>query len=318
MSLKGKNCLVLGAGGFIGSHLCLALAQEGAKVHGFGHRPAWPGLLAAMRYTTAEFTDLAALTQAVQGVDIVFHLLGGINLDASARDPIADLMVNTVASVRLFERCQQEGVGKIIFVSSGGTVYGIPKTLPISEADATDPISAYGINKLMVEKYLQLYAHGGGAQALSLRVANPFGEFQNPFRRQGLIAALIETIQSGRPVEIWGDGRIVRDYLYAGDVAQALVAAAQYDGPAQVLNIGSGIGRSVLEVLDSVCEAIGQRPAAVRHQPARAADVPANVLDISLTQRELGWAPRTPWLAGLRRTADWIAANFPPLAQAGQ
>ena len=317
MSLKGKNCLVLGAGGFIGRHLCGALARGGALVHGFGHLPAFPGA-PPVRFTQAEFTDLAALTAAVQGVDIVFHLLGGINLDASARDPIADLMGNTVASVRLFERCQQAGVRKIVFVSSGGTVYGVPKSLPIGEADATDPISAYGINKLMVEKYLQLYAHGGGAQALSLRVANPFGEFQNPFRRQGLIAALIETIQSGRPVEIWGGGGDVRDYLYAGDVAEALVAAAQYDGPALVLNVGSGIGRSVLEVLDSVCEALGQRPVAVRHQPARDADVPANVLDISFTQRELGWAPRTPWLDGLRRTAGWIAASFPPGAQAGQ
>ena len=271
-----------------------------------------------MRFTRAEFTDLPALSAAVQGAEIVFHLLGGINLDASARDPIADLMVNTVASVRLFERCQQAGVKKIVYVSSGGTVYGVPKTLPIGETDATDPISAYGINKLMVEKYLQLYAHGGGAQALSLRVANPFGEFQSPFRRQGLIAALIETIRSGRPVEIWGDGRIVRDYLYAGDLAEALVAASLYDGPAQVLNIGSGIGRSVLEVLDSVCEALGQRPVAVIHQPARAADVPANVLDIAAAGRELGWAPRTGWMDGLCRTAEWIAANFPRMAQAGQ
>jgi UDP-glucose 4-epimerase len=317
MSLAGRHCLVLGAGGFIGSHLCLALAQAGAHVHGFGHRPTLPGT-PAMRYTQAEFTDLPALTQAVQGAEIVFHLLGGINLDASARDPIADLMVNTVASVRLFERCRQAGVRKIIYVSSGGTVYGVPKSLPIREADATDPISAYGINKLMVEKYLQLAAHQGGAQGLSLRVANPFGEFQSPYRRQGLIAALIATIQAGRPVEIWGDGRVVRDYLYAGDVAAALLAAADYDGPAQVLNIGSGVGRSVLEVLESVCEVLGQRPVEVIHQPARAADVPVNVLDIEAAQRALGWAPQTGWLDGLRRSAAWLAAHYPPLAQAGQ
>jgi UDP-glucose 4-epimerase len=316
MSLQGRHCLVLGAGGFIGSHLCLALAQAGAKVHGFGHRPAMPGT-PTMRFTQAEFTDLDTLTQALQGVEIVFHLLGGINLDASARDPIADLMVNTVASVRLFERCQQAGVRKIIYVSSGGTVYGVPKSLPIRETDATDPISAYGINKLMVEKYLQLAAHQGGVQALSLRVANPFGEFQSPVRRQGLIAALIATIQAGRPVEIWGDGRVVRDYLYAGDVAAALVAAAGYKGPTQVLNIGSGVGRSVLEVLESVCEVLGQRPVAVIHQPARTADVPANVLDITAAQRALGWGPRTDWRDGLKRSAAWLAANFPPMAQAG-
>jgi UDP-glucose 4-epimerase len=312
MSLAGRNCLVLGAGGFIGGHLTRALAQAGAEVHGFGHRAA-PPAVPEMRFTEADFTDLAALTEALQGMDIVFHLLGGINLDASARDPIADLMVNTVASVRLFDRCREAGVRKIVYVSSGGTVYGVPKSLPIREADATDPISAYGINKLMVEKYLQLSTLHGGPQALSLRVANPFGEFQNPFRRQGLIAALIATIQAGRPVEIWGDGQVIRDYLYAGDVAAALVAASLYDGPEQILNVGSGIGRSVLDVLDSVCEALGQRPVAVIHKPARAADVPANILDISTTQRALGWAPRTDWMEGLRRSAAWIAVNYPPV-----
>ena len=311
-SLAGVPCLVLGAGGFIGGHLCHALVAAGARVHGFGRRPAFDASLPPMRFTAGEFTDRAALALAVDGAEIVFHLLGGTNPEVSNQDPIADLQINTVASVQLLELCRAARVRKIVFVSSGGTVYGVPGAVPIAEDAATDPISAYGINKLMVEKYLRLYDRLDGPRAVSLRVANPFGPFQSPFRRQGLIAAITETVLAGRPVEIWGDGRVIRDYLYVGDLAEALVAAAIYDGSAPVMNVGSGVGRSVLDVVRAVSEAAGRAAPAIVHKPARRADVPANVLDTGLALRELGWTPRTDWMDGLRSTASWVAAAFSP------
>ncbi len=312
--LVGVSCLVLGAGGFIGSHLCRVLAGAGARVHGFGRRPLFADALPPIRFTVGEFTDRAALALAVDGAEIVFHLLGGTNPEVSNKDPIADLQVNTVASVQLLELCRAAGVRKIVFASSGGTVYGIPAATPIGEAAATDPISAYGINKLMVEKYLQLYARLGGSRAVTLRVANPYGPYQSPHRRQGLIAALTETVLAGRPVEIWGDGQVVRDYLYVGDLAEAMLAASLYEGPEPVLNVGSGVGRSVLEVLDAVCQALQRRPVSVIHRPARRADVPANVLDITCIRQALGWQPRTDWMDGLRQTAAWMAKAYPTSA----
>lgn len=312
--LAGVSCLVLGAGGFIGGHLCRTLVRSGARVHGFGRRPVFADAVPPIRFTVAEFTDRAALALAVDGAEIVFHLLGGTNPEVSNKDPIADLQVNTVASVQLLELCRVAGVRKLVFVSSGGTVYGVPDAVPIPETAATNPISAYGINKLMVEKYLQLYARLGGPQAVALRVANPYGPYQSPFRRQGLVAALTETVLAGRPVEIWGDGKVVRDFLYVGDLADAMLAASLYEGPETVLNVGSGVGRSVLEVVDAVCEAVQRRPVAVIHKPGRRADVLANVLDISLTRQALGWTPRTGWLDGLRQTADWITREYPPRA----
>lgn len=311
MSLVGVPCLVLGAGGFIGSHLCRALTGAGARVHGFGRRPAFTDSLPPMRFTAGEFTDRAALALAVDGAEIVFHLLGGTNPEVSNKDPIADLQINTVASVQLLELCRAAGVRKIVFVSSGGTVYGVPTAIPIPEDAATNPISAYGINKLMVEKYLQLYASLGGSQAVTLRVANPYGPFQSPFRRQGLVAALIETVLAGRPVEIWGDGQVVRDYLYVGDLAEAMLAAGLYEGPEPVLNVGSGVGRSVMDVVESVCTVLGRQPPAVIHKSGRGADVPANVLDITRVQQALGWTPRTTWMDGLDQTAAWIARAYP-------
>ena len=264
-----------------------------------------------MRFTVGEFTDRAALALAVDGAEIVFHLLGGTNPEVSNKDPIADLQVNTVASVQLLELCRAAAVRRIVFVSSGGTVYGVPDAVPIAEEAATDPISAYGINKLMVEKYLQLYARLGGPRAVALRVANPYGPYQSPFRRQGLVAALTETVLAGRPVEIWGDGQVVRDFLYVGDLADAMLAASLYEGPHSVFNVGSGIGRSVLDVVEAVATSLRRRPAAVIHKPARRADVPANVLDITRITQAVGWTPRTDWLEGLRLTADWIARAFP-------
>ena len=259
-----------------------------------------------MRFTAGEFTDRAALALALDGAQIVFHLLGGTNPEVSNKDPIADLQINAVASIQMAELCRAAGVGTIVFVSSGGAVYGTPVAIPIREDAPTEPISAYGINKLMVEKYLRLYAGLGGARPAILRVANPFGPYQSPYRRQGLVSALIETVLAGRPAEIWGDGQVVRDYLYAGDVAEAMLAAALYQGPHRVFNIGSGQGRSVLAVLDGICAVLGRERPPVVFQSARRADVAANVLDTSRAARELGWRPRTPWDEGIRLTAEWI------------
>jgi UDP-glucose 4-epimerase len=246
------------------------------------------------------------LAVAVDGSEIVFHLLGGTNPEVSNKDPIADLQINTVASVWLLELCRAAAVRKVVFLSSGGTVYGIPSVVPTPETAPTDPISAYGINKLMVEKYLHLYHHLHGLRTIVVRAANPFGPYQSPYRRQGVVAALIEMYLAGRPVELWGDGHVVRDFVYISDLVEALVRAAHYDGPHQIMNIGSGVGRSLLELVRSIGIALDMPHATIIHKPARRADVPSNVLDISLARSELDWEPRTEWITGLQITADWI------------
>ncbi len=308
--LRGVTCLVLGAGGFIGSAVCRALAQAGARIHGFSRRQAFADSLPPMRFTAGEFSDRAALALAVDGAEIVFHLLGGTNPEVSNKDPIADLQINTVASVQLMELCRVAGVRKVVFVSSGGAVYGRQSTVPIAETAATDPISAYGINKLMVEKYLQLYAYLDGPKAVSLRVANPYGPFQSPFRRQGLVAALIEGVMAENTIEIWGDGRVVRDFLYVDDVAEALLLAALYEGAETVLNVGSGVGRSVRDVAESVCALLGRPETKLAYKSARQADVAANVLDVTRISAELNWSASTEWADGVLRTADWVRQTY--------
>jgi UDP-glucose 4-epimerase len=168
------------------------------------------------------------------------------------------------------------------------------------------------VSKLAVEKYLHLYRHLHGLDYAVLRVANPFGPWQDPDRRQGVVPALMQAVLDGRPPEIWGDGCVVRDYLYAADVAEAVAGAAAYAGEHRVFNVGSGVGRSVLEILRDIGAALGRGTAvAAVHKPGRATDVPVNVLDTSLIRREMGWAPRTGWTEALGATVAWLRGRRP-------
>jgi UDP-glucose 4-epimerase len=306
MGLRGMSCLVLGGGGFIGTHLCRELRRHGARVHGFGRSRTSPEALAGIPWTNGEFTDRAALARAVEGSEVVFHLLGSSTPDSSNKDPLGDLLSATVPTLQLLELCRGSSVRKVVFVSSGGTVYGIPSLLPIPESAPTDPISAYGIGKLAVEKYLALYHHLHGNDFCVLRVANPFGPYQNPDRRQGLIAAFMHRLARDQPIEIWGDGKVVRDFIYIDDVIKALLAAVGYDGPHRVFNVGAGVGRSVLDVVQDIGRVLGRSQVVPVHKPGRAADVPVNILDIALIGREFGWAPQADWMQGLRETAEWM------------
>jgi len=309
-TLAGRKCLVLGAGGFIGINLCEGLRHAGATVHGYGRRSAFPHALAGVRMTVADLADTAALAAALAGVDVVFHLLGGSFPARAEANPAEDLRGHAAASLDLMTLCRDCGVRQVVFVSSGGTVYGVPQHMPIREDHPTDPISAYGIHQLLVEKHLGLLTHRHGLQTVVLRVANPFGPYQLPGRGQGLIATLIARRLSGRPVDIWGDGMVIRDFFHVADLVDAALAAAAYGGRERVLNVGSGIGRSVRDVVGAIDAMLGLEGAEVVHRAGRAVDVPINVLDIGRIRRVLGWAPRMDWLKGLRDTADWIRLEW--------
>jgi UDP-glucose 4-epimerase len=305
-ALSGRRCLVLGAGGFIGLNLCRALKTARARVHGFGRLPDFPDPPATESWTDAEFGDHVALARALKGVEVVFHLLGGSIPGEAERDPAGDLRVNAAASLELLSLCQAAGTRCLVFASSGGTVYGPATTLPIPEDHPTNPISVYGIHKLLIEKHLGLHVYRDSLHAMVLRAANPYGPYQRPGRGQGLVANLIMRRLSDRPIEIWGDGSTVRDYLHVDDLVRALLAAAAYEGPHRILNVGSGIGRSVKEVVAAVDEVLGIRAVEVRFLPGRPADVPCNILDVSRIRAELGWRAEVDWLQGMRQTADWL------------
>jgi len=231
-SLSGVRCLVLGAGGFLGGNLCHALLDRGALVSGFGRSPPPQALRHPdIAYAVGDMAHPDTLLEAVKGQEIVFHLASSSLPESSNRDPAADLAAGLAANLRLLQICRASGTRKVIFASSGGTVYGMTKSVPIPEDAPTNPISAYGITKLATEKYLRLFHYLHGLDFHALRISNPYGPGQSPFRRQGLVAILLERLLTGKPIEIWGDGEVVRDFVHVNDVVEAFLTAAVYDGP---------------------------------------------------------------------------------------
>ncbi len=208
----------------------------------------------------------------------------------------------------LLELSKQLPSRRVIFVSSGGTVYGIPKTTPIDEASPTNPTSIYAIHKLAIERYLAHYHDQHGLDYLTLRVSNPYGPLQIPRNNQGVVAAHVRNALASRPLQIWGTGEVIRDFIHVDDVVDALLLAAVYAGPHRVFNVGSGVGRSISSIVDDIEHVLGTTVER-QYMSARPVDVPVNVLDIQRIRTEFGWEPAVPWLHGLRTTIDWMMSD---------
>ena len=295
------RAFVIGAAGFLGTHLCQRLAASGSAVVGFDRREpaaAVPGV----DWRRGDFAETETVLAAGVGCDVAYLLAGARSPSVAAVDDLAGIVA---PSVRLLERIGETGIRRLVFVSSGGTVYGVRRESPIPETAPTDPISAYGINKLAVEKYALMHGRRAGWQPCVLRLSNPFGAGQRSGQGQGVIPAFFKAALSGEPLTVIGDGSTVRDYVLVDDAAEAMVLAATAPlGDHCVLNIGSGVGRTVLDVADMVERLVGRRPN--RHfEPARATDVPSTVLDIRLASQVLDWRPLTSWEAAMERTFHW-------------
>lgn len=306
------KCLVLGGGGFIGSHLSKALLERDHAVRIFERpnlRPAGnvPGGK-NLEWLEGDFLNARDIGQAVAGCEIVVHLISTTISNSSNDNPIYDVESNLVSTLHLLEAARKAGVRQVIFASSGGTVYGIPKEVPIKETHSTDPVCSYGISKLAIEKYLHLYHAMHGLDYRILRIGNPYGEGQRTMASQGAVAVFLYKALNGEVIEIWGDGSVIRDYIYIGDVVKAFLKVMLSSSEHRLFNIGAGEGRSLNEVIGAI-EYLLRHPVARRFLPARAFDVPTNVLDISRAKVFLDWQPETSFHDGLSQTLKWLARH---------
>jgi len=314
-ALRGVSCVVLGGGGFLGMNLCRSLASCGARVRAFGRRCLFPSDLDGIEWCQGDFADGAALAAALDSCEIVFHLIHTNTPQSANLDVPRDALQNVIPSIALLEASRKLAVKRVVFVSSGGTIYGSAKDLPTPETAPTNPISAYGISKLAIEKYLALYEHLYDLSFRVLRVANAFGPYQLPIRNQGIIAALISRALRDQETEIWGDGSVVRDYIFVDDVVDALHRAALDQSDLRIFNIGSGQGRSVRQVVAAVESQLGKK-LRIKETASRAIDVPISLLAIQRAEETLAWRPATPFEIGLAATIDWWRCRKQPGARA--
>jgi UDP-glucose 4-epimerase len=300
---------IFGGGGFIGSAIADRLLKDGHELRIFERPRVQPYRQFSdeerVEWLTGDLMSMHDVTSAIDGIDVVLHLVSTTLPKSSNDDPIFDVQSNLVATLQLLNAMVAKKVRKIVFISSGGTVYGNPAYLPIDENHPTEPKVSYGITKLAIEKYLLMYQQLHGIKANILRVANPFGERQRVETAQGAVGVFLSRAIQNLPLEIWGDGSVTRDYIYVSDVAEAFARAVEYEGSKSIFNISSGVGTSLNDLIRLIEHVLG-REVVCNYRQGRSFDVPISVLANSLAQQELGWLPRVPLKEGVVKTADWM------------
>ena len=307
------DVLVLGADGFIGSHLCDALRSDGYSVRAFDRFPGGAARNLApasdLEIAQGDFLNRSDLEAALKGVRFVVHLISTTTPATSGADPAFDVDTNIRGSVELFELCAKAGVERVMFASTGGAIYGRDQQHPLREDDLAQPFSPYAIGKLAIEGYLRFFRQARGLDSIVLRVSNPYGERQPVEGAQGAVPIFLRRMMLGEPITVFGDGSMVRDYLYVRDLVRMMSAVIDRPAAHHCYNIGSGRGLTVLELLEALEVASGT-PALVEHAPDRPTDVHRVLLDTSRFESEFGLRAEMPLADGLAESARYVRSNL--------
>lgn len=311
------KCVIFGGGGFIGSTIADRLLKDGYELRIFERPRVEPyrifGESEKVEWITGDFQSTHDVADAIDGADVVLHLISTTLPKSSNDDPIYDVQTNLLASLQLLNAVVAKEIQKVIFISSGGTVYGTPEYLPIDEKHPTNPQVSYGITKLAIEKYLCMYQRMHGIKTVILRVSNPYGERQRIETAQGAVGVFLYHALKGMPIDIWGDGSVIRDYIHVSDVAEAFVKALEYRGQKSVFNVSSGTGVSLNELIGMLEDVLG-KSIERNYLPGRPFDTPVNVLSNDLALDELKWLPKISIQNGVARTAKWMESELAKLA----
>jgi UDP-glucose 4-epimerase len=305
--------LVTGGAGFIGSTLVDRLLGEGHEVvvvddlrRGRRENLAAAGAAGGLRLieldvTSPELTDVVAEVAP----EVIFHLAAQIDVRVSVADPLLDVHLNVVGTVNVAEAARKAGVRKILFASSGGSIYGTPDELPVGESVPINPKSQYAASKVAGEVYLNTYRQLYGMECTHLALANVYGPRQDPHGEAGVVAIFAGRLLAGQPTKIFGDGGNTRDYVFVGDVVSAFIAASGENGGGTRYNIGTGVQTSDRELHSLVAKAVGVADAP-ELEPARLGDLRASALDASAARRDLGWRPEVDIAEGVRQTVEYF------------
>ncbi len=301
------KCVVLGANGFIGGYLCRELVRAGYQVKALDlvyNNKLLDELKNKMDFYLGDTSDDAILDEVISRTDVLFHLAYTTTPATSDSDIIYDITSNLVSTVKVLKMCVKHEVKKIIFPSSGGAVYGIQHDLALREDLYTQPICSYGVTKSAIEKYLYIFEKTHGLDYIVLRLANPYGPKYTCFS-QGVIPAFIKTILEGEPLNIWGNGEVVRDYIYIDDVISAFIKSISYKGKERLFNIGSGVGLSIKQLIN-ILECYQGKKLTVNYHSPRSCDIPSVYLEISKARQHLNWFPVVSIEEGIKLTYEYM------------
>ncbi len=301
------NILVTGGAGFIASHAADAFIKAGHKVVIIDNL-----FMGNMRNVNpkAKFYKMDIRDKKVpvlvkkHGIDVINHHAAQISVPDSVKNPLFDADINIKGTLNLLEAARHNRVKKFIFISSGGTVYGSKVKLPATENNPLTAESPYGVSKVAGEHYVRFYAAQYGLKYTILRYSNVYGPRQIPHGEAGVVAIFIKLIMEGKAPTIFGGGKCVRDYVYAGDVAAANLLALN-KGHNEAFNIGTGIRTNVNQLYRLIQKATGFTQKA-KPGPYRPGDLPANVLDASKAGKILGWKPKVSLAEGIKMTYEYF------------
>lgn len=309
MNYAQSRCLVIGGCGFLGSYVAESLIEAGYLVRIFDRvhvdTANIANIINKVEMLYGDLSNNADIESALEGVDYVFNFAGATDPRRASEDPIFDVEANVIGTLNLLIAMVKLNCQKLVFSSSGGTVYGLPLELPITEEHTTTPISAYGVSKLAIEKYIQLYHYLHGIDYVILRIANPYGPHQNLHNAQGAIVHFLNSIKQGKIIQIWGDGSVVRDYFYAQDLKTLIPLLLESDIKNTIYNIGKGVGYSLKDILLTIQDVLGSE-IEVEYLPGRPIDVNVNYLAVDRICTQTGWKATTSLYDGIEETWRWI------------
>ena len=303
--------VILGAAGFIGTNLVIELAKdENNEITVVDRDKSYFESLLKLKVPNLKIveSDLSMNTDygsLVDGQDILYHLISTTVPTTSNQHIAEELKANVVLSANLFEVCVKENVSKVVFISSGGTVYGKESKCPLNEKTPTNPITSYGIQKLSIEKLLYLYNYMYGLDYRIIRLSNPYGPYQRPNGVLGAVTTFTYKALKGEEIQVYGDGSVVRDFIYIDDAIRGIQKIVNGADSHHTFNLGCGYGTSIKQVLDTIEKALAVK-LNVKYTEARKVDVPVNYLDIKRYETAYGRLNPISLEEGIRNTAEFM------------